>query len=146
MSHTAVPASSFLAREIASQPEAWRTAARVAVDQRVKLPPAGERVAVIGCGTSWFIAQAYASLREAAGHGETDAFAASEMPRGRRYDRVLCITRSGTTTEAVAALGAGHRPATVAISADAGTPVAGAADVTIALPFADERSVVQTVF
>jgi len=143
------PEATFLARELASQPGAWRRAAQVAVEQRESLPADGERVAVIGCGTSWFVAQAYASLREAGGHGETDAFAASEMPRGRRYDRVVCITRSGTTTEvleALAALGAGHRPATVAISADAGTPVAGAADVTIALPFADERSVVQTVF
>jgi fructoselysine-6-P-deglycase FrlB-like protein len=149
MSHTAVPASSFLAREIASQPEAWRTAARVAVDQRVKLPTAGERVAVIGCGTSWFIAQAYASLREAAGHGETDAFAASEMPRGRRYDRVLCISRSGTTTEVLevlAALGAARRATTVAVTADADTPIVDAANAAIVLPFADERSVVQTVF
>jgi fructoselysine-6-P-deglycase FrlB-like protein len=143
------PDATFLAREIASQPRAWRRSAHVAVEQQESLPADGERVAVIGCGTSWFVAQAYASLREAGGHGETDAFAASEMPRGRRYDRVVCITRSGTTTEvleALAALAGGHRPATVAITADPGTPVAGAADVTIALPFADERSVVQTVF
>jgi fructoselysine-6-P-deglycase FrlB-like protein len=102
---------------------------------------------VIGCGTSWFVAQAYASLREADGQGETDAFAASEMPTGRRYDRVVCISRSGTTTEvleALAALPAGL--ATTAITADADTPIAAAADATIALPFADERSVVQTVF
>jgi len=147
MSGTASP--SFLAREIASQPEAWRAAARVAADEGAGLPAPGERVAAIGCGTSWFIAQAYASLREAAGQGETDAFAASEMPRGRRYDRVVCISRSGTTTEvleALSALRAGRRPPTVAITADADTPIAHAADVTVALPFADERSVVQTVF
>jgi fructoselysine-6-P-deglycase FrlB-like protein len=137
----------FLAREIASQPQAWRAAARVAADERPTLPAPGERAAVIGCGTSWFVAEAYASLREAAGQGETDAFAASEMPAGRRYDRVVCVSRSGTTTEvleALAALPAGA--ATVAITADADTPIAAAADTTIALPFADERSVVQTVF
>ena len=33
------------------------------VDRR--LPRPGERVAVVGCGTSWFMAQAYAALREA---------------------------------------------------------------------------------
>ncbi|MFD0663900.1 hypothetical protein [Thermocatellispora tengchongensis] len=54
---------------------------------------------MVGCGTSWFIAQAYAVLRERAGHGETDAFAASEAPVHRPYDRVLALTRSGTTTE-----------------------------------------------
>ena len=65
------------------------------------LPRPGERVAVVGCGTSWFMAKAYAALREQAGHGETDAFQASEFPLGRRYDRVVAITRSGTTTEVV---------------------------------------------
>ncbi|MFD0467672.1 hypothetical protein ACFQ0B_04655 [Nonomuraea thailandensis] len=66
--------------EIASQPSCWRRAvANVPADA---LPRRGERVAVVGCGTSWFIAMAYAVLRERAGHGETDAFAASEFPQG----------------------------------------------------------------
>jgi hypothetical protein len=47
------------------------------------------------------MAQAYAAAREAAGHGETDAFAASEMPIGRRYDRLVVLPRSATTTELV---------------------------------------------
>src|SRR3954465_10281108 len=108
--------------EIASQPACWRRATELARTAAMALPRRGHRVAVIGCGTSWFIAQAYASLREAAGHGETDAFAASEMPRARRYDRVLCISRSGTTTEVLevlAALGAARRATTVAVTADA---------------------------
>src|ERR1044071_2404312 len=81
--------------EIASQPECWRRAAKLA--DAPGLPTRGERVAVVGCGTSWFIAKAYAALREQAGHGETDAFQASEFPRRRTYDRVVAITRSGTT-------------------------------------------------
>lgn len=68
--------------EIASQPGCWRRA--VSEVPTGALPLRGERVAVIGCGTSWFIAQAYAVLRERAGHGETDAFAASEFPAGDR--------------------------------------------------------------
>ncbi len=68
--------------EIASQPESWRRA--VADVPAGALPRPGERVAVVGCGTSWFIAMAYAALRERAGQGETDAFAASEVPAGRR--------------------------------------------------------------
>ena len=66
--------------------------------------PPGSRLAVIGCGTSLYMAQAYAAAREAAGAGETDAFPASEFPPGRGYDAVLAISRSGTTTEVVRAL------------------------------------------
>src|SRR5689334_6910331 len=94
-------------------------------EQEVASQPACWRVAVAGCGTSWFMAQAYAAAREEAGQGETDAFAASEMPAGRRYDRVLVLSRSGTTTEIVQLLDRlrGRVP-TVAITAVSGTPVA----------------------
>jgi fructoselysine-6-P-deglycase FrlB-like protein len=93
------------------------------------------------------MAQAYASLRETTGHGETDAFAASEPPRGRRYDRLLAITRSGTTTEVLTLLGqARGRQPTLAITGDPASPVVGAADQALVLDFADERSVVQTRF
>ncbi|HZM81843.1 MAG TPA: hypothetical protein VFC19_39480 [Candidatus Limnocylindrales bacterium] len=127
-----------VAEEIDSQPECWRRAAGLgSFDQ---LPGPGERVAVVGCGTSWFMAMSYAALREAAGHGETDAFAASEFPAGRRYDRVLAITRSGTTSEVLAV-----RPDTVIVG-DADSPIVNIAEHVVALPWADERSVVQTRF
>jgi fructoselysine-6-P-deglycase FrlB-like protein len=136
--------------EIASQPDCWLRAGLLAAEVGGLLPAPGERVAVAGCGTSWFIAQAYAALREAAGQGETDAFAASEMPPGRRYDRILALSRSGTTTEILDLLsrvgGKIPKAPTVAITASAGTPVADAADAVVALDFADERSVVQTRF
>ncbi|WP_327585705.1 SIS domain-containing protein [Nonomuraea sp. NBC_00507] len=129
--------------EIASQPSCWRRAIEdVPVDV---LPRRGERVAVVGCGTSWFIAMAYATLRERAGHGETDAFAASEFPAGRRYDRVLALSRSGTTTEVLELL-ARIDTATTAITADPTTPIMTAADEVVVLDYADERSVVQTRF
>jgi fructoselysine-6-P-deglycase FrlB-like protein len=135
--------------EIASQPGCWRRAAGLAAGLSAggMLPAPGERVAVVGCGTSWFIAQSYAAAREAAGHGETDAFAASEMPAGRRYDRVIALSRSGTTTEILQLLArqTGTVP-TVAITADGSTPIAAAADAVIVLDFADEQSVVQTRF
>jgi fructoselysine-6-P-deglycase FrlB-like protein len=133
--------------EIASQPDCWLLAVERAQPATPLLPRAGERVAVVGCGTSWFVAQAYAALREAAGLGETDAFAASEAPVERAYDRVLAITRSGTTTEVLDLLERvrGRIP-TAAITADATTPVVDVADEAITLPFADERSVVQTRF
>jgi fructoselysine-6-P-deglycase FrlB-like protein len=142
-----VPHSGSIDAEVASQPACWLRAAGLAADVANLLPATGERVAVTGCGTSWFIAQSYAALREASGHGETDAFAASEMPAGRRYDRVVVLCRSGTTTEILQLLDrlAGAVP-TVAITTGAGTPVAGAVDAVIALDFADEVSVVQTRF
>jgi fructoselysine-6-P-deglycase FrlB-like protein len=131
--------------EIARQPEAWARAADLAADLAELLPRPGETVAVIGCGTSWFMAGAYAALREGGGEGRTDAFAASEFPAGRDYDRVVAISRSGTTTEVTRALEATRAP-TLAITAVEGTPVCDAAADAVVLDFADEQSVVQTVF
>jgi fructoselysine-6-P-deglycase FrlB-like protein len=137
----------FVHTEITSQPDCWRRAVEVAARSQGLLPEDGERAAVVGCGTSWFMAQAYASLRESTGRGETDAFAASEMPSGRHYDRLLAITRSGTTTEVLELLHQvrGRQP-TLAVTADPASAVLDAADQTIVLDFADERSVVQTRF
>lgn len=131
--------------EIGSQPACWRRAAGLAPAFAGDLPTTGERVAAVGCGTSWFVAQAYASLREDAGLGETDAFTASEFPAGRRYDRMVAISRSGTTTEVAQVVGSAGLP-TTAISAVPGTPVTEAADASVFLEFADERSIVQTRF
>ncbi|MFJ8716109.1 SIS domain-containing protein [Streptomyces violaceus] len=133
--------------ELISQPECWTRAASDAAGYAEALPAAGERVAIVGCGTSYFMAQAAAALREVAGHGETDAFAASEFPYGRGYDRVVTLTRSGTTTEVLDLLGRlKGRTRTTAITADPDTPVMTAADELAVLDFADERSVVQTRF
>ncbi|MFD8235951.1 SIS domain-containing protein [Streptomyces sp. NPDC059696] len=133
--------------ELTSQPECWERAASEAARHARALPAPGERVAIVGCGTSYFMAQAAAALREDAGQGETDAFAASEFPHGRRYDRVVALTRSGTTTEVLDLLdrlkGATR---TTAVTGDPDSPVTTAADDLAVLDFADERSVVQTRF
>ncbi|MFI9330916.1 SIS domain-containing protein [Kitasatospora sp. NPDC052868] len=132
--------------EIASQPDCWRRAAELAAQSR-GLPETGERVAVIGCGTSLFMGQAYAALRESSGQGVTDAFAASEFPGVRSYDRVIALTRSGTTTEVLTLLErVAGQVRTSAVTADPDTPVMAAADDVTVLDFADERSVVQTRF
>jgi fructoselysine-6-P-deglycase FrlB-like protein len=113
------------------------------------LPVDGSRVAVVGCGTSWFMAQSYAAAREAAGRGETDAFAASEASvlATRRYDAIVAITRSGTTSEILSLLTRmrGTTP-TVVVLGDTGSPAVSLADAVVALPYADESSVVQTRF
>ncbi|WP_049563973.1 SIS domain-containing protein [Streptomyces sp. SBT349] len=138
------------AAELATQPECWLRAVRDHADFAAALPRRGERVAVTGCGTSWFMAQAYAALREAAGEGNTDAFAASEFPAGRAYDRVVAITRSGTTTEVLDLLGAlrvaGPGTPLVALTADPSSPVLRSAPHVAVLDYADETSVVQTRF
>ncbi|MFF1556570.1 SIS domain-containing protein [Streptomyces sp. NPDC058279] len=139
---------SHVAHELATQPACWERAAELAPARRAVLPRPGERAAIVGCGTSFYMAQAAAALREEAGQGETDAFPASEFPRHRRYDRVVALTRSGTTTEVLDLL-AGLRDAGVATTAvigDPDTPVMTLADELVVLDFADERSVVQTRF
>lgn len=144
-------AHEHMAHELESQPHAWRRAADLLDEQR-KLPSRGKRVAVVGCGTSWFMAQSYAWLRESNGQGRTDAFAASEAFIDRDYDTILAISRSGTTTEVVELLrDIKHRDIrgripTIGIVGDGASPLAELVDEVIALPFADEQSVVQTRF
>jgi fructoselysine-6-P-deglycase FrlB-like protein len=135
---------SFISQEIASQPALWRRAAGVAGANAECLPAAGQRVAIVGCGTSLFMAEAWAVAREQAGLGETDAFTPSE-PLARGYDVVVLLTRSGTTTEVndfASALPSESR--TVAITGTPESPVVGLCDDVVLLDFADERSVVQT--
>jgi fructoselysine-6-P-deglycase FrlB-like protein len=137
---------SFVEEEIASQPACWRRAAELATRLSAALPGRGGRVAIVGCGTSLFVGEAMAALREASGHGETDAFPASEVPAGRRYDLVVALSRSGTTSEVLAALDVLAGIPTLAITADGSAPLAARADRAVVLDFADERSVVQTRF
>lgn len=134
--------------EISAQPESWLRAAALATERPAGLPMRGERVLVLGCGTSFYVAGAYAWLREQAGLGVTDAVIASELPpHVRDYDRIIAISRSGTTTEVALALGAlpAGIPVTV-ILGELDTPIQKLATDVIDLTFADDRSVVQTRF
>jgi fructoselysine-6-P-deglycase FrlB-like protein len=134
-----------MAEELASQPDTWQRAA--ALHERSLLPGRGQRVAVVGCGTSWFMAQSYAALRESRGEGVTDAYAASEAYLDRDYDAIVAITRSGTTTEVLELLDTWRgRIRTIGIVGNPDTPLVGLVDDAIRLPFADEQSVVQTRF
>lgn len=138
---------SSIESEIAGQPSCWRQAAEQARVAASSLPRSGARVAVVGCGTSLYMAQAYAAMREARGLGETDAFPASEYPF-RRYDAVVALSRSGTTTEVVdlvESLAAQSLPV-VAITADPTSPLATVADEAVVVSYAAEESVVQTRF
>ncbi|MBM6401682.1 SIS domain-containing protein [Phycicoccus sonneratiae] len=144
---TTTPTPGALTRaEIESQPGLWQEVLRHAGGPALAAP--GERVLFIGCGTSAFVAHSLAVLRESAGLGTSDWAYGSELPPGPRdYDRVVAITRSGTTTEVLEAMEA-LRGSTrlVAVTAVEGMPVEGLADDVVALTAADERSVVQTRF
>jgi fructoselysine-6-P-deglycase FrlB-like protein len=142
------PLGAHMDSELSSQPEVWARASQQARSEaRALLPADGQKIAVVGCGTSWFMAQSYAFLRETAGRGVTDAFAASEAFVDRGYDAVIAITRSGTTTEVVDLLRRlqGTVP-TVALVGDTSSPATELADAVVGLPYADEKSVVQTRF
>jgi glucosamine--fructose-6-phosphate aminotransferase (isomerizing) len=133
--------------EIASQPQTWEQALGIAADAAPVLGSPGERVLVLGCGTSAFMALAVAHARESAGLGETDWAYASELPDTRPYDRVVALSRSGTTTEVLEALDtfAGRARRTLVTAVDE-SPAAGHAEDVLVLDFADEASVVQTRF
>src|SRR5947208_4805100 len=128
---------SHLTDEIASQPACWSRAIELAGSAGAALPGPGERVAAIGCGSSLNVARCYAALREAAAQGETDAFPASEVSATRGYDRLVYISRTGTTTEVLDALR--RAPAdtpTTAITAAPEAALARAAGHVVLLDFA----------
>src|SRR6516162_5763142 len=138
---------SYLTDEIASQPGCWSRAIGMAGSAGSALPGPGDRVAAIGCGSSLNVARCYAALREAASRGETDAFPASEVPAARRYDRLLYISRTGTTTEVLEALRRAPRNVpTTAVTADPDAPLAHETRSVVLLDFADEQSVVSSRF
>jgi fructoselysine-6-P-deglycase FrlB-like protein len=136
---------SHLIDEIASQPEVWSAAIDLAA--KAVLPEPGERVAAIGCGSSLNVARCYARLRDAAGHGQTDAYPASELTGARQYDHMVFISRTGTTTEVLDALREvpeGVR--TTSLTADPSASLARETSNVVLLDFADERSVVSSRF
>jgi len=140
--------TSHASAEITTQPADWAAVLGRVEEAVAVLPRPGDHVAVVGCGTSYYMAQAYAVLREQGGQGVTEAHAASEFPSGRTVDHVVAISRSGTTTEVIELLTAlreqGVRTTTVV--ATAGTPLTELGTDCLLLSEVDEQSVVQTRF
>jgi fructoselysine-6-P-deglycase FrlB-like protein len=131
--------------EIFAQPASWATA--IARATAIRLPAPGERVAVIGCGSSLNVSRAYARLREDAGHGITDAYPASEYTGTRAYDHMVFISRTGTTSEVLTALRAAPvGVVTTSITAEPDAPLAQETGNVVLLDFANERSVVSSQF
>lgn len=89
------------------------------------------------------MAQSYAGFREEAGGGESDAYAGSEFNHGRTYDKLIVISRSGTTSEVVDLLKKSKIPSLV-ITGVEGSPVTKFATESIIMEYADEKSLIQT--
>ena len=138
---------SLTADEIATQPALWRRAIADTSRATELLAAPGEKVLVLGCGTSAFVAESFAYLREQAGLGVTDARYASEPWTWRDWNRVIVISRSGTTSEVLEALRAVPAGVTkVVVTGVADSPAAALADEVLLFDYADEASVVQTRF
>lgn len=137
----------YFSTELASQPSVWRQTQCLAEEIRAELPSDGVPLLVFGCGTSLYVAQAVARYREQQGAGVTDAFPASEVPSARPWAKAIAISRSGTTSEVIeAARALPEATPILGIVGHAGSPLGKVVDSEIAIPFADEESVVQTRF
>lgn len=136
---------SYFLDEYVTQPACWLEAAKLA-SASVKLPKYGADVVFLGCGTSYYMGLAAARYREKGGGGLSDAYSASDLPVERRYDNLVIISRSGRTLEVLQAVQASKHGHKLALTADEASPLVDLVDEVIALPFASERSLVQTRF
>lgn len=134
-------------RELTSQPEIWSQALALGDEQLALLPEAGEKVIVIGCGTSYYVGDAYAYLRNDAGLGRTRAAIPTELTWIDDDEHIVVISRSGTTADVIEVVERyrdTHR--ITAILGDTDTPLGTLCTRIVHLGFADEKSIVQTRF
>jgi fructoselysine-6-P-deglycase FrlB-like protein len=140
-----------LEEAITKQPEAWLEASARAPEVRAKLPPSDAVVAFIGCGSSLFVGMSAASLREQRALGSSEALSASLRPTVRRFDGVVGISRSGTTTELLRAFefyaSLEPTPSLHGVVVDENSPLARTLgpEHVVELTFAHDEPVVQTV-
>lgn len=147
MTARAEHAPSVTASEVASQPEIWGRALGADPGTYAALPAPGTPVLVVGCGTSYYVGDAYARLRESAGLGRTRAVIASELDRIGDDETLLVISRSGTTTDVLRVLErTGGRNPVVGVLGTPDSPLARGCGSVVLLDYADEVSVVQTRF
>ena len=141
------PAGRATWREINSQPDIWGRVLAEAGATLPLLPQSGESVLFLGCGTSYYIGEAYARLRNAADAGRTRCAIASEVPYVDDDEVIVALSRSGTTTDLVRTvqeLAGSHR--VVGILGEGGTPLVRHCDDVVLLDYADEESIIQTRF
>lgn len=133
-------------QEILNQPELWKKALEQSSEVAGRLKDrARAGVALVGAGSSYYVGIAAARYFNALGVAPARAVPASEFAP-RAGELVICISRSGTTTEILevvsAAKAAGN--VTVALTAEPESPLAQEAHELISLAYVREASVVQT--
>lgn len=131
-------------REIFSQPETWKLAIEQAANG-VPLPANGEKVLFLGCGTSFYIGESYARLRNELGLGQTRAAIPSELSYVDDDEVIIVLSRSGTTGDVITLahqLKSTHR--VIGLIATPNSPLIDECTDVIMLDYADEKSVVQT--
>ncbi|MFZ3263390.1 MAG: SIS domain-containing protein [Terriglobales bacterium] len=144
--------------EIFSQPQCWSTClAKLAVSAElraaVQLARPGREWIFVGCGTSYYLAQAAASSfnhlklpARAVPASDLLMYPGLTLHAGRHYVPVV-ISRSGRTSEAVRAahmLEKDHDLRTIAMTCADGQPLEPECSVTLNLLDADEQSTVMT--
>ena len=145
--------------EICSQPETWLASQHaLATDssfqKAVNASPARKEWLFVGCGTSFYLAEAAAASWTLLTGQRARALPASELllfPRLSQLDatdlQVVVISRSGRTSEAVRAadlLTKKYGLPTIGITCAKDSELAAACELTIAIPSADEQSMVMT--
>ena len=144
--------------EILSQPQCWSTclsqlAAGTELRAAIHLTRHGAEWIFVGCGTSYYLAQAAASTfnylklpARAVVASDLLMYPALTLHAGRNYIPVV-ISRSGRTSEAVRVaqmLEKDHNLGTIAITCAGGQPLETSCSVTLKLLDADEQSMVMT--
>ena len=144
--------------EIFSQPESWTKSLQVletdpAAQAALRLARPGAEWILIGCGTSYYLAQAAAAtfnhlglMARAVPASEILLYPSLVMQPGREYVP-LVISRSGRTSEAVRAaqvLEKEHSLRTIAITCADKQPLEAACSVTLKLLDGNDQSTVMT--
>ncbi len=142
--------------EILSEPATWKSCLQ-AIEQSGELQSLNEKLprniewVFIGCGSSFYLAQAASASWSILTGEKSRALPASEITLFPRLFPGPCqpvlITRSGYTSEVLQAaeyLETKLRLRTLAITCSTGTPIEKIASHCIQLPAADEKSTVMT--
>jgi glucosamine--fructose-6-phosphate aminotransferase (isomerizing) len=146
-------------QEILTQPQAWRDSlddfkSGSLLQKILDTTAARTEWLFVGCGTSFYLAEAAAASWTMLTGQFARAMAASEillfpglsLPRAAHLQAVI-ISRSGSTSEAVRAavvLKENHRVSTIGITCSPNSPLESACEITIQISSADERSTVMT--
>jgi glucosamine--fructose-6-phosphate aminotransferase (isomerizing) len=150
-------AGHFTRQEILSQPEAWAAALDQLNNQRSDLESIDlaryTQILFTGCGSTYYLALAAASLTQELTGRPSRAFPASELwlSPGASYSSgrtlLVAVSRSGETTETLRAcldFVAGGRGDLVTLSCYTDKPLAKMGTLALVLPSGQEQSVAQT--